>query len=198
VGFEEHWNYGDARWQPLFNAGWKKELVDRSAAGGSQGSVMSEQLLKTPLGVLHLLWKDGRLERMEFTDGPQAPEAAPPAWPGDGNVSCAPVGTVFQQAVWSAMAKVPHGETATYGELAEQIGRPKAGRAVGTAVGANPLAVVLPCHRVLPAAGGLGGFRWGVKRKRRMLGWESDGLDALEQLCGVPSSRFKLCSWGGR
>ncbi len=79
------------------------------------------------------------------------------------------VGTAFQRCVWQALRRVPRGETVSYGELARKIGRPKASRAVGAAVGANPIAYVVPCHRVVRADGGLGGFRWGLERKRSLL-----------------------------
>jgi AraC family transcriptional regulator of adaptative response/methylated-DNA-[protein]-cysteine methyltransferase len=78
-------------------------------------------------------------------------------------------GTSFQILVWRALMKVPPGETTTYGELAQAIARPGAARAVGTAVGANRICLLIPCHRVLPANGGLGGFRWGVAQKKWFL-----------------------------
>ena len=78
-------------------------------------------------------------------------------------------GTAFQRRVWQALREVPRGETVSYGDLARQIGRPRASRAVGAAVGANPIAYVVPCHRVVRADGGLGGFRWGLRFKRSLL-----------------------------
>lgn len=83
-----------------------------------------------------------------------------------------PTGTPFQQRVWDALRAIPAGETRTYGDIAAQIGAPRAARAVGAAVGANPIAWLIPCHRVLPAGGGLGGFRWGTQRKAAMLSHE--------------------------
>ncbi len=81
-------------------------------------------------------------------------------------------GTPFQQAVWRALLNIPCGETRTYKQIAEQIGRPRAMRAVGQAVGANPLPIVVPCHRVV-AAGGLGGFGGGLAMKKRLLQLEN-------------------------
>lgn len=78
-------------------------------------------------------------------------------------------GTVFQQRVWQALAAIPPGETATYGEIARRIGAPAAVRAVARACGANPLAVAIPCHRVVRLDGDLAGYRWGVARKRALL-----------------------------
>lgn len=78
-------------------------------------------------------------------------------------------GTPFQHAVWKALLDVPAGSSTTYGALAEAIGNPAASRAVGAAVGQNPLAVLVPCHRVLPKGGGTGGYHWGVARKEELL-----------------------------
>jgi AraC family transcriptional regulator of adaptative response/methylated-DNA-[protein]-cysteine methyltransferase len=80
--------------------------------------------------------------------------------------------TAFQLRVWRALAAIPRGETRTYAEIAEAVGSPKAVRAVGTACGANPLAVVVPCHRVVGADGKITGYRWGVERKKRLLAME--------------------------
>jgi AraC family transcriptional regulator of adaptative response/methylated-DNA-[protein]-cysteine methyltransferase len=77
--------------------------------------------------------------------------------------------TAFQQRVWKALQQIPRGETRSYGELALELGAPKAARAVGAAVGANPVAVVVPCHRVIGKDGTLTGYRWGVERKRKLL-----------------------------
>ncbi len=81
--------------------------------------------------------------------------------------------TVFQQAVWRAAAKIPAGETRSYAWVAKNIGRPKAARAVGQALGANPVPVVVPCHRVVSSAGTLGGFSGGLPMKRRLLAIEA-------------------------
>jgi AraC family transcriptional regulator of adaptative response/methylated-DNA-[protein]-cysteine methyltransferase len=85
-----------------------------------------------------------------------------------------PIGTDFQQSVWSALQQVPIGKTTTYAHIAECIGRPKAVRAVGTAIGANPIALLIPCHRVIRTDGSLGGFRWGLECKKKILQWESE------------------------
>jgi AraC family transcriptional regulator of adaptative response/methylated-DNA-[protein]-cysteine methyltransferase len=77
--------------------------------------------------------------------------------------------TAFQWQVWQALAAIPYGETRTYGAVADAIGRPRAIRAVARACATNPVALVIPCHRVVPAAGGEGGYRWGVPRKKALL-----------------------------
>jgi AraC family transcriptional regulator of adaptative response/methylated-DNA-[protein]-cysteine methyltransferase len=83
--------------------------------------------------------------------------------------------TAFQQRVWQALMAIPRGETRTYAQIAEAVGSPAAVRAVGTACGANLLAVVVPCHRVVGADGRLTGYRWGVERKKRLLAMEGVG-----------------------
>ncbi len=91
---------------------------------------------------------------------------------GKGNLARVPVdirGTVFQRRVWQALSRIPRGETRTYGEIARAIGNPAAVRAVGSACGANPVALVVPCHRAVRTDGGLGGYAWGIARKKRLL-----------------------------
>ena len=78
-------------------------------------------------------------------------------------------GTAFQERVWQALSRIPPGETANYTELARRIGAPRSVRAVAGACAANPLAVAIPCHRVVRRDGGLSGYRWGVERKRALL-----------------------------
>jgi AraC family transcriptional regulator, regulatory protein of adaptative response / methylated-DNA-[protein]-cysteine methyltransferase len=82
-------------------------------------------------------------------------------------------GTAFQQRVWQALRAIPSGRTSSYAEIAQAVGHPKATRAVAQACAANPLAVAIPCHRVVRADGGLSGYRWGVERKRKLLDREA-------------------------
>lgn len=84
----------------------------------------------------------------------------------------AAAGTEFQRQVWFALAEIPYGETISYAELAAWVGRPTAFRAVGQANGANPLPIVLPCHRVVASGGGIGGYGGGLELKRRLLALE--------------------------
>ncbi len=85
-------------------------------------------------------------------------------------------GTVFQQKVWRALLDVPWGQICHYGDIARIIGHPKACRAVGSAVGANPIVPLIPCHRVLPSGGGVGSYGYGPEMKRRLLAAENYGL----------------------
>ncbi|GAB2764359.1 bifunctional helix-turn-helix domain-containing protein/methylated-DNA--[protein]-cysteine S-methyltransferase [Rhabdobacter roseus] len=82
-------------------------------------------------------------------------------------------GTNFQIKVWEALLRIPFGRLVSYDDVARYIGQPTASRAVGTAIGSNRLAYLIPCHRVLQKAGGLGGYRWGTARKQALLGWEA-------------------------
>ncbi|UII23777.1 methylated-DNA--[protein]-cysteine S-methyltransferase [Fulvivirga ligni] len=81
-------------------------------------------------------------------------------------------GTDFQLKVWESLLKIPMGKLSTYGRIAEQIGNPKASRAVGTAIGCNPVAFLIPCHRVIQSSGVFGGYMWGPTRKAAIIGWE--------------------------
>ena len=78
-------------------------------------------------------------------------------------------GTTFQEAVWAALKEIPYGETCTYSDIAEKIGKPAAVRAVGTAIGANPVLITVPCHRVIGKNGGITGYRGGVPMKQQLL-----------------------------
>ncbi len=88
------------------------------------------------------------------------------------DIRIAPLGTRFQMSVWSALMKIPYGQTASYGEIAAAIGNPKACRAVGTANGKNPIPIIIPCHRVIGANGRLAGFSSGIKIKKKLLEME--------------------------
>ncbi|MBN3873329.1 bifunctional DNA-binding transcriptional regulator/O6-methylguanine-DNA methyltransferase Ada [Nostoc sp. JL33] len=83
-------------------------------------------------------------------------------------------GTAFQKQVWEALQKIPYGQTRTYADIARNIAKPQAVRAVGNACGANPIALIVPCHRVLRTDGSLGGYHWGIERKQKLLVQESE------------------------
>jgi len=100
------------------------------------------------------------------------------AFGNDSTAPLAPVGAPFQIKVWEALLAIPSGHVTTYSDIAARIGHPKAVRAVGTAVGRNPIAFLIPCHRALRKSGGLGGYHWGLGVKRAMLGWEAARREA--------------------
>ena len=86
-------------------------------------------------------------------------------------------GTDFQLKVWETLLKIPLGKLSTYGSIANKLENPKACRAVGTAIGDNPVAFLIPCHRVIQSSGALGGYHWGTERKTAIIGWEAAKID---------------------
>jgi len=109
----------------------------------------------------------------------------------------APEGTAFQRGVWRQLREIPYGETISYGELARRVGNPKASRAVGSANGANPLPIVIPCHRVIASDGSLGGFGGGLPTKQTLLELELRGCQSATGLSPVDSAAsFVNWRWG--
>lgn len=98
------------------------------------------------------------------------------------------IGAPFQIKVWEALLHLPEGQVTTYGAIAQAIGNPKAVRAVGTAVGRNPIGYLIPCHRVLRKSGGLGGYHWGLPVKRAMLGYEAARREGARDAAYSPQS----------
>ncbi|MEJ8474974.1 methylated-DNA--[protein]-cysteine S-methyltransferase [Roseibium algae] len=97
----------------------------------------------------------------------------PEKWEKDTPLNVVLIGTDFEIRVWQTLLKIPMGKATTYSDIARNLGKPKASRAVGSAVGRNPISFVVPCHRVLGKNGTACGYHWGVTRKRALLGWES-------------------------
>ena len=115
-----------------------------------------------------------RFPKAAFAASPKAAAAvAAKAFKTGGKLPVLLAGTPFQVKVWQALLRIPRGRACTYGKLAAAVGSPKASRAVGSAVGANAVAFLIPCHRVIRETGALGGYRWGPRRKQAMLAWES-------------------------
>jgi AraC family transcriptional regulator of adaptative response/methylated-DNA-[protein]-cysteine methyltransferase len=94
-------------------------------------------------------------------------------WRADQPLRVVLIGTDFEVRVWQTLLKIPMGKATTYSSIAANVDRPKASRAVGAAVGKNPVSFVVPCHRVLGKSGALTGYHWGITRKQAMLGWEA-------------------------
>ena len=117
-------------------------------------------------------WPAAELERDDDAVAHIAARAFPESVQRGGPLALHVRGTNFQLRVWEALLRVPGGATTSYAALAREVGKPKAPRAVGNAVGANPISWLIPCHRVLRGDGALGGYAWGVERKRAMLAWE--------------------------
>lgn len=147
--------------------------------GISSSSYGNMFLARSPRGITHLSFFDeDESESVETLrkDWPQAKLIRDDSGVGEmisGDSHLLHVkGTPFQIKVWRALLEIPHGGLSTYGSLAEKIGMPGASRAVGSAVGANRVSLLIPCHRVIRADGGLGGYRWGVERKKAVLAVE--------------------------
>lgn len=119
----------------------------------------------TPSGGSSSVLDDASAQLMEYLRGERQSFDLP----------LAPEGTDFQRSVWAELLKIPYGETVSYGELARRLGKPSASRAVGAANGANPIAIIIPCHRVIDAKGQLHGYAGGLDRKRALLEIEHAG-----------------------
>ena len=151
------------------------------------------------MGPLLLVGDDVGLRQLEFING-RASVQLDPAWREDAaslqdairqlkayfagklekfDLPLAPEGTSFQREVWKRLCEIPYGETVSYGELARRIGNPKASRAVGLANGANPIAIVIPCHRVIGSNGKLTGYGGGLPLKEKLLALERRQLTLL-------------------
>ncbi|KRW95831.1 methylated-DNA--[protein]-cysteine S-methyltransferase [Paracoccus sp. PXZ] len=167
--------------------------------GGNAGTVLCRGCFSTPLGTVVALGAGGALWGLGFA-GPmpedqveadlltrfprarlvEAPEALAPAvhalLAGRGEITVRLGGTDFQLQVWRALTEVPPGQVISYAMLAERIGRPNALRAVGTAVGQNPVSWAIPCHRVTRTDGRIGGYHWGEAVKRALLAREGASI----------------------
>lgn len=118
------------------------------------------------------------LEQPEATAAHAQQVFDPRRWSAEQPVRLVMIGTDFEVRVWETLLKIPMGKAVSYTDIARHIGKPQASRAVGSAVGRNPISFVVPCHRVLRADGSLGGYHWGLTRKRALIGWETGHVAA--------------------
>lgn len=119
-------------------------------------------------------WPEASYVEQEDVTGPQVTRIFNPScWKSEQPLRIVFIGTDFETRVWQTLLKVPLGGATTYSDIAGHIGNAKASRAVGAAVGRNPISFVVPCHRVLGKSGGLCGYHWGLTRKQAILGWEA-------------------------
>lgn len=185
---------GTGRLHDLFLR-WEGMTPGDYARGGA-GLVLHWAQVDTPFGPATAIASARGLCALSFDDAPLPGFAA--RWPqadlrpaaddlgqqvaaqiaGKPGLTLAPMGGPFQIKVWQALLEIPEGALATYARIAAHIGAPEAHRAVGTAIGQNPLAYLIPCHRVIRKDGGLGGYAWGLTRKRAMLAFEAARHDA--------------------
>lgn len=150
-----------------------------------------QSLLPTPLGTVRILANDEAITRIDFVDEAnasayaenevtrQARQQLNDYFEGQRqtfDLPLAPAGTQFQQACWQALVQIPYGETRYYAEQAQLIQRPSAVRAVGAANGANPISIVVPCHRVIGKSGQLTGYAGGLDRKAWLLALERNAV----------------------
>lgn len=166
---------------------------------------------QSPFGTAWLAFSDRGISALAFADAAstRVPDSVTGAWPearwersddeaaawlerifqrpisasGDAPFRVCVSGTNFQVAVWRALLAIPPGGLVSYGDVASAVGRPRAVRAVGAAVGANPCAWLIPCHRVIRATGEVGGYRWGVVRKHAIHVWEAAAADGMLPEC---------------
>ncbi|MFY0692473.1 MAG: bifunctional helix-turn-helix domain-containing protein/methylated-DNA--[protein]-cysteine S-methyltransferase [Paracoccaceae bacterium] len=123
---------------------------------------------------------EARWPKARFVEDPEALRTTvATAFQGSGELPLHLIGAPFQIKVWEALLAIPSGHVSTYSELARVVGNPKAVRAVGTAVGRNPISWLIPCHRALRKSGGLGGYHWGLPVKRAMLAYEAARDEAV-------------------
>lgn len=139
---------------------------------GTQNGVCAVKLGSDPQKLKRLLAEEFSAAELIEESMPELEASVRSFIAGEGSLARVPVdirGTVFQRRVWEGLRRIPRGETRTYGEIARAIGAPAAVRAVGSACGANPVALLVPCHRAVRADGGLGGYAWGLPVKKRLL-----------------------------
>lgn len=149
-------------------------VTDRGLAGLAFGDAGEERAVFADMA---RRWPNATYAEDMSATAPYAARVFDPArWRSDQPLRIVMIGTDFQIRVWQALLKIPMGRARTYSALASEIGLPSASRAVGAAVGANPLSFVVPCHRALGKSGALTGYHWGLTRKRAMLGWEAGQL----------------------
>lgn len=134
-------------------------------AGQTRGEALADMMKRWPLA--------------RFTENPDVTASHawqifdPSQWCAEQPVRLVLIGTDFELRVWEALLKIPMGRAVSYNDIARHLGQPTAARAVGSAVGRNPISFVVPCHRVLRGDGNLGGYHWGLTRKKALIGWET-------------------------
>ncbi len=135
------------------------------ADGGDENAALADMTRRWPQATY--------VRDASATAGEAARVFDPTRWSAEQPLRIVLIGTDFQIRVWKSLLDVPMGKATTYGKIAAGIGSPKASRAVGAAVGANPVSFVVPCHRAVGSTGALTGYHWGLTRKRAILGWEA-------------------------
>ena len=190
---------GPARLHDLFVT--HEAMTPGDVKKGGAGATLSWGVHPSPFGLTSIVEKDGRLAGLGFVDDdsaanpldlfvkrwPAADFVHDPVrteaiarrvfdrseWNAERPLRIVLIGTDFEIRVWEALLEVPFGRASSYSAIAARIGKPTASRAVGGAIGRNPISFVVPCHRIIGKSGGLTGYLWGLTRKRAILGWET-------------------------
>lgn len=164
-GLRIAWGWFDSPFGPALAMGTARGLCGLAfAAGTGKAAAMADLVDRWP--------------KADFVEAPAEIEPwVDAAFGGRGEARLHLMGAPFQIKVWEALLQIPSGHVTTYSDIATAVGHPRAARAVGTAVGRNPLSWIIPCHRALRKAGGLGGYHWGLGLKRAMLAWEAARLE---------------------
>lgn len=172
-----------------YKNGGKNLSINYSFAESPFGNIL---VASTPRGICHMAFADDTKQVLQALQT-KFPNAAykqmvdlmqqnvlyifTHEWDKLGQVKLHLKGTEFQLKIWETLLKIPMGQLTTYGSIAKQIQLPKASRAVGTAIGDNPVAFLIPCHRIIQSTGVFGGYHWGSIRKTAMIGWEAAQID---------------------
>jgi AraC family transcriptional regulator of adaptative response/methylated-DNA-[protein]-cysteine methyltransferase len=149
----------------LAGLGWVSTSLDGGKVVGGRAEALADMMRRWPHA-------DYRFDP-QSTGAYAARIFDPQAWSAEQPLRVVLIGTDFEVRVWETLLKIPVGRATTYGDVASSIGKPSAARAVGAAVGKNPISFVVPCHRVIGKSGALTGYHWGLTRKRAILGWEA-------------------------
>jgi AraC family transcriptional regulator, regulatory protein of adaptative response / methylated-DNA-[protein]-cysteine methyltransferase len=153
-------------------------VTDRGIAGLAFVDEDKGQTREDALADMMQRWPKAHYVEAAKKIAPHARQIFASEWSGYQPVRLVMIGTDFDVRVWETLLKIPMGRAVSYTDIARHIGAPSASRAVGSAVGRNPLSFVVPCHRVLRGDGSLGGYHWGLTRKRALIGWETGRVAA--------------------
>ena len=150
------------------------EAIVIAAPRGMAGLGFVDEDREAALADMARRWPRAHLVRDDEATATYARRVFDPSfWRPDAPLRIVMIGTDFEVRVWETLLHVPMGRATTYSDIARRIGKPKAARAVGAAVGRNPISFVVPCHRVLGRSGALTGYHWGLARKQAIIGWEA-------------------------
>lgn len=153
--------------------------TDRGVAGLAFVNEDAGQTRAEALVDMTQRWPEAAFHEAPKMTAPHVARIFDPArWRPETPIRLVLIGTDFEVRVWETLLRIPMGRVVRYADIARQLGQPSAARAVGSAVGRNPISFVVPCHRVLRGDGNLGGYHWGLTRKRALIGWETGQINS--------------------